>query len=246
MPAQFTTSRLTFTATATSSKAGFPASNLNVIGAHPLTYSWRSNNQVTQHDIICDLGSSKSVASVAVLNVNVSTLQIAHSTDNISYTSFTGSPYTIVQEPYGTYRKRRVIQAVTARYIRVRITAQTPVDGAAYFECGCIWITDAVTTFPYGPRSGARTTLRREALRAGRDVADLGPWFTTDEWEMTTPTAQHATYAQFARISQGTPILIYKSDLSADDLGIFRLADSVTFDRGAKIENVNPRLEELV
>jgi hypothetical protein len=246
MPAQFTASRLSFTATATSSKTDFPASNLNVVGAHPLIYSWRSNNQVTQQDLICDLGSSKSLASVAVLHVNASSIQIAFSTDNVSYTNFTGSPFTVIQEPYGVYRKRRIIQTVTARYVRVRIPAQTPVDGAAYFEVGLIWITDALTTFPYGPKTGARTTLRRDSLRTGHDVAALGPWFGSEEWEMTVPIAQHSTYAQFARNGPDTPILIYKSDLSGDELGIYRFADVVTFERQAKIENVNPRLEELV
>lgn len=249
MPARFTSTRWTYTATATSSQGNFPASNLNVIGFHPLLYSWRSNNQTTQQDLICDLGVSRSVAAVAMLNLNVAHVELSYSTNGSTYASFLGDPgggFNVARNPFGKYANRMVIQTVTARYIRLRIPSQLTTNGATSFEVGMIWIANLLYSFPRGPQVGLRQTPKRNYIRAGNGVADIGPWYSEEEWRMTMKKTETSLYASFALAGSETPQLIYKNAGNTAEVGIFRLRDAVTFERNGATVVANPVLEEMV
>lgn len=245
MPAKISTSRYGYTATATSSLTGFPVANLNIVGAHPLTYSWRSNNQLTQQDLVLDMGVSKAVQGVALLHLNFTAVELSYSTNGSTYFSFAGSQFTVAREPFGVYYKLIVIQSVTARYLRVRIPTQTTVTGAGYFEVGMVWIAPLLASYPRGPRAGMQQTPKRPYLRAGNDVAPAGPWTSDETWDIAVEKSNTAMYSATANLGAETPVLLYLNGGNLSEVKIARLRDPVTFQRDNRTVATNFVWEEL-
>lgn len=243
MATQYASTRYAYTATATTAQAAFPVSNLNVIGAHPLTYSWRSAT-LALHDIVIDLGTIKTVTAIAVLNLNMSILRVLYSTDGGVYGAFTGSPFTISRDPFGAYNKLQIVQSVSARYILLQVPLATPATGA-FFEIGMVWVTGTFVTLPRSPLLGMRQTPQRDSLRTGKDVAPLGPWYSTEEWRMIIGKTTTAIPSQLVVHGAETPLLLYKNLGNRAETGIYRLRDTVTFERNGTTVALNPTWEEM-
>ena len=246
MPAKFIASRLTYTPTATSSKTDYPITNINIVGSHPLGYSWKSNNVVTNTTIDIDLGSTKTVVGVAILKTNALSQSITYSTNGTDYTHFTGSPFTITKELLGPYYKLMIDQQVSCRYIRIFLPTQTPITGEAFFEIGMVWVAAAFHVFPYQFIEGMRQTPKRDYIQAGQDVSPIGMWYSEEDWNSITTNSETDTYSRVALYGLDTPFLVYKNLGDLADVGIFRLRDAVTFTRESTIMRVNPNLRELV
>lgn len=121
---------------------------------------WRSVG-LAQQDIVLDLGTNQTSLTVYLDWVNFTKVQYAEST------AASGQPWTTLQlnglddrtiekDPmHGVYRRKDELTLTTKRYLRIRIPAQTPADGAAYFRIGTFAIPtsvvelDAETTVEY-------------------------------------------------------------------------------------------------
>ena len=246
MPAQFIAARLEYVPNATSSKADYPVTNLNIIGSHPLAYSWRSNNLTTNHTIDLDLGAIKTVAAVALLKLNMLTVTLTYSTNGTVFTQFTESPFTMTKDPFGPYYKKMIAQVVSARYLRIFMPTQTPITGENFFEIGMVWVTAGLDTFPYQFVEGMRQTPKRDYIQTGQDVSPVGMWYSEEDWNSITPNAEIDKYSKFALYGQELPVLVFKNLGDLAEVGIYRLRDAVSFTRDSTTMRISTTLRELV
>lgn len=174
MSALYTQRLLPTAITATSAAPGFPATNalLQALGA-----PWRSAN-TTQQDMVIDLGIASLVRGIGITDINVGSVVIASSSDNITFTD--RATLTLWAD---RFERRRAIAALntTARYWRIRIAAGVPTDGLAWWRIGCIYLFGAVADIvnpQYGARVQTNHAESRERVANGRTaVAALGQRF---------------------------------------------------------------------
>jgi len=163
------------TATATSAASGYAATNvlLQALGA-----PWRST-ATTQQDVIIDLGSAQTPRGIGVQDTNATSIVIASSADNITYTGRATLSLTNVDR----FSRRRGCAAVntSARYWRLRIASATPPDGLAYWRIGAVYVFGATTDIvapQYGLTVRNNHAETRQQLDNGREaVAAIGNRF---------------------------------------------------------------------
>lgn len=102
--------------TATSELAAFPAINLAEESTDDL---WLADN-VTSADATIDFGSNKTVGAVFAYVVEGESIQVAYSTDDVTYT--------VIDSGATDDNTLFLFDDVTARYIRLRITAAAAAD----------------------------------------------------------------------------------------------------------------------
>jgi hypothetical protein len=239
--------------TATSETAGYEDDYLASIVAHPVTRHWRST-VTTQTDIVVDLGSSKSVAAVALLGANFTSVQLAHDADNVDpYTDVTGSPFTITRRLPGGYYNRLVNVSWTNRYLRVRIPTQTPTGGESYFKLGAVLLlSSALTTLVRVATPGMGLTLLDPQTESGSDMAPSGPLSVQHEWRQLYQASEMTPFWNFGIARRHTPVLWYDdAGGTFEKIWLSRFIDSVSMrvehgNAGTVRYEVNPRMKELV
>lgn len=165
------------TATATSAASGYAATNvlLQALGA-----PWRST-ATTQQNVVIDLGSAQTPRGIGVQDTNATSIVIASSPDNITYTDRATLDLTNVDR----FNRRRGCAGVNtaARYWRLRIASATPPDGLAYWRIGAVYVFGAVTDIvapQYGLTVRSNHAETRQQLDNGREaVAAIGNRFDT-------------------------------------------------------------------
>jgi hypothetical protein len=168
----YTSRIIPVTASATSAAAGYPATNalLQSIGA-----PYRAT-VTTQTDLILDLGTAQTPRGIGVMDTNATSIVIASSPDNITYTDRATLDLTNVDR----FNRRRGCAGVntSARYWRLRIASATPPDGLAYWRIGAVYVFGAVTDIvspQYGFSVRSNHNESREQLANGREaIAALG------------------------------------------------------------------------
>jgi hypothetical protein len=160
------------TATATSAASGYAATNvlLQALGA-----PWRSTSTALQ-DVVIDLGSAQTPRGIGVQDTNATSIVIASSADNITYTDRATLDLTNVDR----FNRRRGCAGVntSARYWRLRIASATAPDGLAYWRIGAVYVFGAVTDVippQYGFSVRSNHNESREQLANGREaIAAIG------------------------------------------------------------------------
>ncbi len=110
--------KMSGTWSATSEKADFGVALLDNVSTDDM---WLADN-VTQADAKLDLGEEKTVEHVFLLIAEADTFEVAYSTDDSTYTDITSSPQTAERNALVLF------DAVTARYIRIRLNASSAAD----------------------------------------------------------------------------------------------------------------------
>lgn len=163
------------TATATSAATGYAATNVLL---QALGVPWRST-ATTQQDVVIDLGSAQTPRGIGVQDTNATSIVIASSADNITYTDRVTLDLTNVSR----FGRRRGCAGVntSARYWRLRIASATPPDGLAFWRIGAVYVFGAVATTlnpEYGLNIETRHAENRESLaNGGEAIAAIGTRF---------------------------------------------------------------------
>lgn len=132
---------------ATTAATGYPA--INMLSPR-IARAWRSTS-TAQQQIVVDLGADVAVASVWIQSCNAAGCTVEKKLAVGSYVSV--GTLTIYQEPTGR-RKGWLAVPGTYRYLRLTIAAGTPVDGAAYWEAGAIYVFSSMLQLPKSPQWG--------------------------------------------------------------------------------------------
>ncbi len=199
-----------FVATATTSATDYPVSRVQSINNnHPLVRRWRST-VITQTDIICDMGSSKSIVAFAVLGSNAAGLQYAHSPDNSSYTALGGIP-NMTKDGFDGFYKVFIQRSFTNRYFRVRFPAQTPVTGEPFFSLGTIILMNTINTWPRDIPAPEEIQLNRSYIQSGVDVQAAGPFFITQEIQTTLALTEISQMQSIALMGEQAPFLWFRN-----------------------------------
>ena len=239
----YATSFVGFTPTATTEATDYPDDRVAVISSHPLVRRWRST-VITQTDIVCDMGASTAVVAVAVLGVNVATLQYAHSANNSAYTSLSGvSPS---RDLLDGYYKAYMAMPFTNRYLRIRFPAQTPVDGAAYFSCGCILIMTTVNTWPRDIPTPEGISLQRNYLSSGNDIMPAGPFFISQEIQTVLALTEVSALQNLMLLGAQTPFLYFRNWGDTSQVYLYRAATGLQYQRYGVHWTAGITLTELV
>lgn len=229
---------------ATSEATDYPASRVATLDSHPLIRTWRST-ATTQQDLILDAGSILSFEAVTLLNSNFSLVQLAHSADNVSYSDFAGSAFPMNKHLADGYRKLFRAQSISNRYVRVRIPAQTPIDGAAYFSLGLVLIVQTLNTLPFNPIEPLNQSLDRPYLRSGREVTPVGPFSIEQEWQTLADNANVTQLQNIALLGEHTPVLVFENNGNSQEVYLMRYVGAMRFARHGLTYGVNPTWQEM-
>lgn len=125
-------------ATATSAATGYPALNA---ASEYLDRPWRATSALAQ-TLTYDLGASYNIAALMVHDGNFASCTVETSPDNSAWTS--QGTITMVANDGLRYRGIVGSLAVSARYIRINISAGTPNDyamyGTTYYRVGAMFV----------------------------------------------------------------------------------------------------------
>jgi hypothetical protein len=162
-----------FTASATTSATGYPATNISL---PQVGRPWRSGD-LTEQEVVLDLGASVTPESLWLQDVNFASAVVERSADNVTYSAV--GTLTSYADLHGR-RKGLITVSEACRYLRVTIAAGTPTDDAAYFSIGAGYVFEEVETAPQAPTAGSMDIevnypQSRIDLANGRTViSDLG------------------------------------------------------------------------
>lgn len=227
---QISPSFLVYTPTADQEAVGFPVSRIAALHPHPLDRHWRSDNTNAQN-IDADCAVSVLVKGIGIYGGNFTEVHPTWSTDGVLYTPFTGSSFTIQKkrEHYNLY----IDEEVTARYIRLTIPQQTPVDGNAYFKLGLLWIAVEIIAIP-PPERALRGSGSTTYISNSIDSVPAGPVGIEESWQVVTLNDELADVERVFLRTQHLTQLVYEgnpSDRSATYL--IRTAGEPSFERYA-------------
>lgn len=244
---QWTSAFLSYTPTASPvAAANFPIENIASLAGRPQLRVFRST-VVTQQDIIVDFGSSKSVVATALLNANFASVQLAHSPDNVTYTDYTGSPFTIaINKPRGGRYHLFVAFSFTKRYVRIRIPAQTPVDSAAYFSLGLALFSGTLNTLLANPQAPTVESLTRVYLRSGEDITPAGSFMSTQEWQTLLRPGEETQLFDIALLGEHTPFLLFNNQGKSEEVSLWRYTGGLEARSYSGHMEINPRFREMV
>lgn len=146
--------------TATSERSSFPVTNLN----NDTTDDMWLSQSVTSADAIIDFGSNQAVDAVYCFVAHADSVQIAYSTDNVTYT--------VIDSGSAADNTLFAFDAVTARYIRIRLTAAVAASlGLAVAFVGQMMVTEQPANYTgVNPSRYARNTQIRP------QISESGNW----------------------------------------------------------------------
>jgi hypothetical protein len=122
----------------------------NAKSPHRPFLPWRSTTVASEQTLVFDFQAAVLMELLALINVNFTTFEFqANATDSWGSPTFESGDLTVSRNPEND-RYQLVHDPgapPTLRFLRVRIPAQTPTDGAAYFKVGGVWAGPA-TAWP--------------------------------------------------------------------------------------------------
>jgi len=135
-------------AAATTSAAGYPASNVLIPS---VGRPWRSTaTSTTNLDI--DLGAARTAPMLCVQGPNAGTCIVTYGT--VAYTSTSAGTQMLTLDRHGR-RKHSLALAGSVRYIRLVFGATLPDAAAAYFEVGAVYVMSTTLVMPESPLIGS-------------------------------------------------------------------------------------------
>lgn len=132
------------TVTASSESADYPAENVKQAGQPFLP--WRTAALGVQ-TLVVDLGVTPATQVLLILNrTNFVTATIEANTSDSWGSPALSQPITIAENPVnGRYMHSLVFQNFPYQFVRLVIASQTPVDAAAYYLLGGLWVGECIT-----------------------------------------------------------------------------------------------------
>ena len=230
---------------ASTAAAGYAPQRAVTLDNHPLLHTWRSTT-LAQQDLIIDYGSPKIAAGIALLRTNFTTVQLATSPDGSAYAFLVGSPYTISRDGAGLYKFFTPL-AVPFRYFLIRIPAQSPVGGVAFFELGMVLVLEVLNGFVGSPRLDMERTVTRPYLRSGvAEVAPVGLPRTVENWNIIIPRSQQSTLETFALLGQHTPVLICENPGLSHQVRLVQMSEDMQARIGGTTYSMGTRVVEMM
>jgi hypothetical protein len=219
------TSLLSYTPSATSADADFPASNLSVLT--PLAKAYKAAVATGVVDVTLDLGSGNTLSALAadpgifIDDMNVTSIKLQAN----SSSSWASPPWdqsvTIAQcgdaRRYKGYLRFADLNAaaVAYRYVNVRILSQTPTDGANYRIARIA--LGATTELLQNPLYDSAYELQQEHVKTklfdgGYEVSLMGPrrliaTYPRKIWGTSEMTQEQTIQA----LSAGDPFVLWDS-----------------------------------
>lgn len=236
--------RIPSSITMTSENTAYPKERLVIYDSHPYIRTARTTNISGNKDIIFDFGATVGFSGFAIFNTNFQTLQVSHSSDNVSYTSLSGSPYTI--QKFWQFYRHAQIASVNNRYVRFRIPPQSTVDGASYYEVGSIVLFSSYNEFPYNPNEGAGDTLMRKYEESDSIFLSLSPPQNTLEFSFDFSNTDADALNELSLLGNHTPLLLFENENNNAACYILHLADNVRMVRNSMRKQITMSLRELV
>lgn len=235
----------------TSQLTGYEATKLGIYDEHSYIRSWRSNNSLLLHAIRFTFASPQDLAGIAIFNLNGPLMHLWRSTDGGSNyfdieTGGTTIPRTATKY-LGYYRYFLPLTGVTGvTDVQVRVQAQTPVDGAAYFEIGSVVLLSSLTSFPHPPLLGMRERLVRPYDQSGQRKRQAGPWRSEMEWQMLLrDTSQISAWQQIALQGEDAMFLVAKANAETSQVYLMSYDGAMEFEDQKRYGRVNPRWVEM-
>lgn len=248
MPWQIGTEFPPYIATATTWQSGYEASWLPLLDNHPLLRTYRSAN-TSQTVITCRFPSLTLLKGILVQNTNAGKMQFARSTDGITYVDLNTGASALTTKSIGQhwqYRRYCQVLNVQATHIQITIPAQTPLDGAAWYEVGSILFPSFVA-WPRSPRPGLRERITREYDRAGNSIARVSELRVEQEFTMVLQAGLEGALKTFAMLGEDEPFAIYEDNNNTAEALLMRRESALDFERHRPYRTVsNLRFRELV
>lgn len=232
----------------TSEATNYPSTRLITPLPHPVIRRWRSTSTV-QQNIICDFGSSQSVAGVILLGANFQSVTMASSPDNVTYTNLPGTATNIGQDTIDGYYKWFLAAGVNARYMRVRIPpigSNLIFDGASYYTLGSALFVSSVSVWPRDLPAPRDVTLSRTYLQSGTDILPAGPFYITQEMPTTLAPSEISSIQTMALLNESTPFFFYRNMGNVSQVYLFRYTGGMSYSRFSQHYTANPKFVELV
>lgn len=193
-----------YTATASTSATGYPATNVAFTQTRK---PWRST-VTTESWLKLDFGSSITPASVCLQDCNFASATVTYSADDISYSS--AGTLTTYADASGR-RKGNLEFANACRYVKITTPAGTPTDSAAYFSVGAVYAFLTVTEADMPPSAGLTHEIvypqASYDLANGRTVrAELGAQYTMISG--STPNRRADDPGEYVRLARAGNVWI--------------------------------------
>lgn len=220
---------VTYTPTATSENASFPATNLLLYG-HPFR-PWKALVATGIVDVTLDFGSGNTLSALAanpgllLYPVNFTSARI-QANSSVSWGSPPwDQPVTIAKDPFtGRYKGFWHLADLSAvalayRYLNIRIPSQVPVDGAVY-RIGTIVVGQVIelSVNPNAPlvRDREDPAIITEFMDGGREINEMGE----PVLDLALPRKLYSAAALTEQLSTvdlgiGAPFVIWDAALNA-------------------------------
>lgn len=184
--------------------------------------------------IYLDFGVATSIASVAVFNLNITSLKVQSSSDASAWSDATvnGSSSALTVSQDGLDRQYKFYGALTSfnsRYLGLLAQTSTTTDGTSSFQCGAIAAFTSVTTwthntgYPFG-RTPMRSVFGTDQFDGGgRETVVAGnPYAQLSLTGRMKSTMQSTIDTVLASYGQHTPFLFYRNNGDTSEVYILR------------------------
>lgn len=250
----WSSSFLSPTVTATTEASGYPSSRLLQILPHPVIRRWRATSTIL-HNLVFDFGSTKTVVAIALFGANFPTYTLAHSADNISFTSLSGETAVAQDTMDGYYKAFYLVNGggnFSNRYVRLRVASGlTTVDGASYYTLGCVLFMSAINNWPRDIPSPVEIELNRSYVQSGNDIAPAGPFYLTRELNTVLAPSEISQLQTIGLLGEHQPFL-FTNNWSVTDTNyknqvyLYRYRGGMRYSRYGQHYLANPSFIQVV
>ena len=214
---------LDYTPTASTEATGYPDDN--VTEYKKPSKEWRSTVK-TETTIVCDLTNvDQAVAAVFLHGVNFDDAYIqGHASDSWGAPSFSEQikiPYCLKSKRYKGFF---VLTDFAYRYLRLRITAQTPTDGEAFFRIGAMVICSTATAIDKNPSYGSykqravKPAIEVEYEGGSKDFVTIGLHRRYEtEMAFASPSCNMDDIWEKWNLDLGSILVLYENSLHGSD-----------------------------
>lgn len=234
-----------------SAQATAPAAN--VLNYARPNRPWRTTGITGSESITLDTGVAAVIDALVIHHTNAVSVDVLRATAaGGPFTSIGGGPFATALDATDGYRKRYLTigGANTARYLRVALTANAVVDGAASFFIGSIIVLRGVSTFPLNPQSlpTTRTVPVYKATVSGREeIYPAGDSSIEMQWTQRATEAALAQWQAVGLLAPDQPFVLYRNRGLFAEVYLMRIEPSIAQEfQSSDIVQISFTLKQIV